>query len=78
MSEGVTQLLAALSRAAQEAAKTDATPVSVSFDWVGDGPAVGEPRATVTRVTRTLVFAQADLVANGRVSLAASAVYRVG
>jgi hypothetical protein len=86
MSGSLAHLLAAMEAAASAAAGAPASPVSVSFDWLGaerpDGRQ-GPPGAQVeiTRVTRSLVFAQGTLDGNepaaGGQRLSAAGVFRI-
>ncbi|MEQ9518685.1 MAG: PaaI family thioesterase [Parvibaculum sp.] len=54
-------------------------PLSINCDFVGPGPAgaavIG--RASITRRTRTVVFASVELHADGKLMMSATAVYRL-
>jgi acyl-coenzyme A thioesterase PaaI-like protein len=64
--------------AMDEAAGPKAWLVSFTVDAATGAPAA-KAQARVTRSTRTLAFLEADVCdAEGRLTLAASAVYRVG
>lgn len=67
----------ALTRAA-EAAGGPVAPVSLSMEYLEAGLAVAAAEASVTRATRSLVFADASLrAADGALVAAGSGVFRV-
>jgi hypothetical protein len=73
-----TALFAALLRETSAAAKTATTPVTVQLDWIGPlSNETGDTAVRVTRVTRTLVFAEADYFIAGRRAASAAAVFAI-
>lgn len=81
MSDAAAAMIEALSRETAAAAGAPTRPVSVQLDWIGapavDVDADGRADVRITRVTRTLVFAEAEYVAQGRRTASAAAVFAV-
>lgn len=71
-------VLGQLARNAADGAPT--APLSVNCDFVGPGPkgAKVTGAAEITRRTRTVLFASAELKADGKLMMTATGVYRIG
>ena len=80
MSETASALIAALMRETAAAAGKPTAPVSVQIDWSRAGlndDAMTQARVRIDRVTKTLVFAQADLTDADGGRASAAAVFKI-
>lgn len=70
-------LIEALARETAQAAGAETTPISLTFDVVGEGEAAAIS-AHVVRTTKTLVFCEGEARdAGGRRLIAATAVHKI-
>ena len=70
------QFVTALTRAADEAAGAKTALVTVNVEMIAEG--AGQPRTSVTRKTRTMVFLSAEITdASGKRVAIAGSVHRI-